>query len=136
MEDGHIEGMSGAAILIVEDDPEFGKLLESYAELSGYLHRSVISAGAAFDIIGQEAFDLIITDYLMPGTSGLAMARRVRAAGYTLPIVLLSGHLTTRLYEEARKSGVNRVLAKPLTLELFRTETAEVLGRYRLGERN
>ena len=59
------------------------------------------------------AFDLVIADYMMPGTSGLDLAASIRMQRHDLPILLVSGRLTEEVRAEAASVGVLQVLPKP-----------------------
>ncbi|MBI3371765.1 MAG: PAS-domain containing protein [Betaproteobacteria bacterium] len=64
-----------------------------------------------------DAFDLVISDYNMPGRSGLEIAREMLALRPTMPLVLASGFITDELTANARAIGVAEVLYKPNTVE-------------------
>ena len=56
--------------------------------------------------------DVVVTDYIMPGTSGLDFAREVAALRPGLPVVLFSGHIDDDLRRKARESGVRQLMGK------------------------
>jgi CheY-like chemotaxis protein len=66
------------------------------------------------------AVDLVITDFNMPGMSGLVLARRLLSARSDLPIVLRSGCITDELQSEAQALGIRSLLSKPSTLDELR----------------
>lgn len=75
---------------------------------------------------GPEEFDLVLTDYNMPGVSGLAVAAEFLSLRPELPVLLNSGHVTDELHARALAAGVREVLRKPNTLE----ELAEAVQRH------
>lgn len=79
----------GAQILIVEDDPEIGRLLAETINDNG-MSASVAEDGPAMDAaMRKQPFDLIILDVMLPGEDGISLCRRIRAEGKT-PIILLT----------------------------------------------
>ena len=62
-------------------------------------------------------FDLVISDYNMPGMSGLDFARAVKARSPRTPVAITSGHLHDSLRAEAPAAGVNELIYKPDTVE-------------------
>ena len=60
------------------------------------------------------AYDLVLTDEMMPGLSGTALARAAHQARANLPIILISGYTGPMLAQAARGAGVREVLKKPV----------------------
>jgi PAS domain S-box-containing protein len=60
----------------------------------------------------SNAYDVVVTDYIMPGLSGLDVAREVTALRPGLPVVLFSGHIDDELRRLARESGVRQLMGK------------------------
>ncbi len=77
------------------------------------------SGEEAFDVIIETKPDLVITDWRMPGGSGIELIRRVRRSpnspDHFLPIVMLSGYANREQVIEARDAGVTDYLVKPIT---------------------
>ena len=80
----------GARIYIVEDDSEIRDLLSDYLARQGYRVEAVENA-AGLDRLSERAGspDLLILDWMLPGEDGLAICRRLRAAG-AVPIIMLT----------------------------------------------
>lgn len=116
--------MSSRTLLLVDDDPG---IRESTAEALGALGlRVVVTADAAqaldwFERHGQEA-DLVLTDIVLPGLSGLDLARRLHAARPELPIILMSGYPLGAGEDDLPAADATGWLQKPFRLaELART---------------
>ncbi|MBY0467157.1 MAG: PAS domain-containing protein [Burkholderiales bacterium] len=73
--------------------------------------------------------DLLVTDYNMPGLSGLDVVRQVKAWRADLPIVITSGHVTPAMTAEALAEGVLQVLNKHDSVEAMADQLAAVLAR-------
>src|SRR5262249_6676117 len=64
-----------------------------------------------------EAFDLVLTDLSMPGTSGIEFAERVLAIRPRIPVVIASGYISAQDEARAHAVGVRAVIGKPATVK-------------------
>jgi PAS domain S-box-containing protein len=106
----------GQRVLIVDDEASLVTLMTDTLSDLGYRpfgHTSSAAALAAFRA-RPEDFDVIITDERMPGLSGTALVREVRALRSDIPILLASGFLGGSIGEQAYAAGADEVLQKPL----------------------
>ena len=108
-------GMSGH-ILFVDDDEQVIELERVRLQRLGYEVTTRQSAQAALDLLAEDAdtYDLVLTDYAMPGRTGLDLARTIADNEYDLPVVLMSGFSAQVSEEEARRAGVVTFLRKPV----------------------
>ena len=69
-----------------------------------------------------EAYDVIISDFMLPGISGIQLIEQIRSneTTSTTPIVMISGHNNYAMDERAKKAGANAFLRKPFTLSQLR----------------
>jgi PAS domain S-box-containing protein len=118
---------NGERVLLVDDD---GNVLAMTAEMLSRLGYEPVSfsdshaALAAFEA-APGAFDVVITDELMPGLTGTGLASALRPQRRELPIVLVSGYGGPILAQRALAAGVSELLVKPLQSR----EIAAVLDR-------
>jgi two-component system phosphate regulon response regulator OmpR len=77
-------------ILIADDEAELRALLQRYFTEQGLMVRVVPDAAGAERLLARERFDVLVLDVMMPGEDGLALCRRLRAAGETVPILMLT----------------------------------------------
>jgi two-component system, cell cycle sensor histidine kinase and response regulator CckA len=82
------------AILLVEDDAVLQALLSTVLGQCGYQVTIAANGSEALAAVHQRSgrFRLVVSDVMMPGMSGLELARHLRAAGESVPILLLSGY--------------------------------------------
>ena len=97
--------MSAAKLLLVEDDPSLSELLEYRFQNEGYNVRCTGDGDEALVLAAEDTPDLIILDWMIEGTSGIEVCRRLRAKQETrnTPIVML----TARSEETDRVRGLD-----------------------------
>lgn len=107
----------GETILVVDDDADLVRLAEETLASLGYEPVGHASPEAALAAVRADPgrFDLVLSDEAMPGLSGTALARAIRAIRADLPVVLMSGYVTPPMRATALAAGVVTVLGKPLT---------------------
>ena len=110
--------MNTRRILIVDDEPDFLRLLEHSIALSceGCEVVPVSSGYAALEQIERQPFDLILTDYQMPGMNGLELASVVQRRSPGTPVVLVTAHRNSFWLQEGVASPDQvGFLQKPFT---------------------
>ncbi|MFC3862385.1 winged helix-turn-helix domain-containing protein [Deinococcus antarcticus] len=88
-------------ILIVDDDPAILEILRAYLKAEGHTVLEASDGPAAQRLLPQA--DVAVLDWMLPGVSGVDLAREARAAGLTLPILML----TARGEEEDKLHGLD-----------------------------
>lgn len=106
--------LAGKQILIVEDEPVFRSLLDSWLSSLG-AETSLAQDGVdALEVMKTLQPDLMIFDLAMPRMNGLALVEQVRNAGETLPILVISATENMADIARALRLGVQDVLLKPV----------------------
>ncbi len=102
-------------IIIVDDDAELRSLMQRFLGEHDFAVRAVESGSALDRALTREPADAIVLDLMMPGEDGLAICRRLRAAGETVPILMLTarGDPIDRIL--GLEMGADDYLAKPFT---------------------
>ncbi len=115
-------------VLYVDDDESVLKsvvqLLKAHGvEVSGYS-----DPAAALDVLcdASATFKVLVTDYNMPGISGLDFARHVRALRPDLTVIIISGFIDEELSSQARDAGVTALMEKPFSTKRFLELLAKV----------
>jgi two-component system, NtrC family, response regulator GlrR len=88
-----LHAVKPANILLVDDNAHGILARRTVLEEFGYHVTSASSGREALQLLDQHQFDLIVTDYRMPGMDGVALIGELRARDFQNPIVLLSGFL-------------------------------------------
>jgi DNA-binding NtrC family response regulator len=120
-----------AHLLIVDDEANTLASLSRAFRLAG--HEAVVcdSAEKALELAQGRAFDLILSDVVMPGKGGLVLLEELKAAGVTSPVVMMSGQAHIEMAVKATRLGALDFLEKPISTEklLLTVENALKLGR-------
>jgi CheY-like chemotaxis protein len=129
-EPGEASEGHGQHILYIDDDEGQVFLNKRLLERWGYKVSAYIEQREALDVLlsGKVNFNLVITDYNMPGVSGLEIARAIREAKVEVPVIMVSGYVTDALRAQARTAGVRELLSKPSDAEEFRDAIHRVLA--------
>jgi two-component system phosphate regulon response regulator OmpR len=77
-------------ILMVDDDVRMRELLQRYLSEQGFNIKTVADSSEMDAVIAEEHIDLLVLDLMLPGEDGLAICRRLRAAGSAMPIIMLT----------------------------------------------
>lgn len=108
-------------VLLAEDDEAIRDTLQSLLDLKGYSVQIAGNTGETLKLLASEDFDLVISDYLMPGGGGREILRYIRENGKSPRVIMITGLADDELYQELSAGGVDRCLTKPFRL-------AELLG--------
>jgi len=109
----------GQRILYLDDEVSLVSLATRLLERLGYRVSGFTDAQDALAAISAHPleFDLVVTDFSMPGISGLEVAEHVTKLRSDLPVMLASGYLTDDLRAKADAAGIRHLLYKPNTVE-------------------
>lgn len=103
---------SRARILIVDDKENFLALFRRI--LPSDLEVTCVTNGVqAFHLLTQESFDVMVTDVRMPGTDGMTLLEKVRAAGIDVDVILMTAYGTIADAVRAMKFGASDYITKP-----------------------
>ena len=92
--------------LIVDDDDDMREFLTLTVKADGFLTHAVSSGAEALEYLAAESADLLITDQRMPGLTGLDVAKKLRADGFSSPIVLFSAYMDPQLARACKRLNV------------------------------
>lgn len=104
-------------ILVVDDDTTFLLMLKSFLEKKGFIPHTESTAEKGLQAIEENAFDLILSDYRMPGMDGIEMLKVLKEKGITTPLILITSYGDIKLAVNAMKLGASDYLTKPVNPE-------------------
>src|SRR5713226_8051365 len=105
-----------ARLLIVDDEGAYMKALCDTLEAEGYSTTGFTSAGAALAALGEQAFDLVLSDLMMPEMDGVSFIRVVLGIDPTVAGIVMTGHGTLDTAVEAMRAGALDYILKPFRL--------------------
>lgn len=100
-------------ILVIEDDPQFRRLLLRILRSAGHTVTEAQNGKVGMDRCRQQTPDVVITDLLMPEQEGIETIRELRREAPTTPILAISGAIDPVLLHAATALGATASLAKP-----------------------
>jgi phosphate regulon transcriptional regulator PhoB len=115
-----------ATILVVEDEPAIQELISYNLELAGHQALRAENAEQALDMVRDALPDLVVLDWMLPGMSGIELARRLRSDKRTqgVPLIMLTARADERDKLQGLETGADDYLTKPFAF-------AELLARLR-----
>lgn len=117
-------------ILVVDDNPTALAVVGRRLERLGYLPVLCDKAADALDQVAAHRFDLVLTDMVMPGMSGLQLLRALRHSPETrdLPVIVLTGRSDPAAAVEALAAGADDHVAKPFDFDVLAARIERVIG--------
>jgi CheY-like chemotaxis protein len=104
--------MAKMKILLVDDEPDYLKIIESRILHWGY---DVIKAGngkEALESVRNKNPDVIILDYMMPDMDGVAVLEEIRKLNQDVPVIMLTAYPDVRSLKGARELGISAFIPK------------------------
>lgn len=120
-----------STILVVEDEPAIAELLAVNLGFAGHDVIRASSAEAALALMANRLPDLILLDWMLPGTSGVALARQLRSEPRTraIPIIMLTARADERDKIEGLETGADDYITKPFSPKELMARIKAVLRR-------
>ncbi|MBT4091627.1 MAG: response regulator [Deltaproteobacteria bacterium] len=109
--------MTNHRILLVDDESEFVDTLAERLYLRGYHAETVNDGEAALRSIGDNCPDLVVLDLKMPGLGGMEVLREIKRFNNLMPVILLTGHGSTKEGIEGMRQGAYDYLIKPINID-------------------
>lgn len=128
--------MGQSTILVVDDELFFRKLYRDLLVEEGYLVEVCENGEDAIFRLQQGKLDLLLTDMVMPGKSGLEVLRAARALPNPPEVILVTGHASLESAIHALKNGARDYLVKPFNPEELKHLVRNCLEQRRLLEEN
>jgi DNA-binding NtrC family response regulator len=125
-----------ATILCVDDEPAIGMILEDTLERAGHTPISAHNVPQALQALQRGGVDLIISDYRMPGLTGLEFLQLLQQEGYDVPLIMLTGYATIEHAVASIKAGAIDYITKPVAAENLELAVGQALEFVRLRREN
>ncbi len=125
-----------AHLLLIDDDPSTLASLARAFRLAGHDATVCDNASRAVELVRAEHFDLILSDVVMPGKTGMELLEELKKAGVQTPIVLISGQANIEMAVKATRLGALDFLEKPLSTDKLLLTVENALKLSRLEDEN
>ena len=119
-------------ILVVDDERYIRNTIKDILEHEKYIVDVATDATQAFEMSKTKHYDVILTDVVMPGDSGIVLLEKLKADGFESPIMIMSAHGNIEVAVECIKKGAFDFLEKPLDLNRLLVSTRNALDNNKL----
>ncbi len=116
-------------LLIVEDEDTLCKSLQRVFSKEGYEVDRADSAESAFKLLEGNSYDLIITDIILPGISGIELMTKYRETNPAQKVIIITAYASLTTAVEALKAGASDFIIKPLMHDEMKRAVSRVLHK-------
>ena len=116
-------------VLLVEDDPSLGTLLEEYLNAKGFETKLADDGNKGYDQFCKGTFDLLLLDVMMPHKDGITLAKEIRQTDKNVPIIFLTAKSMKEDTIEGFNAGGDDYITKPFSMEELMVRINAVLRR-------
>lgn len=122
-------------ILVVDDEELLANMLKDMLRPLGYKVTALTSSRTALEMFRETptAWDLVITDQIMPDMTGVELAKELNQINPNFPIIMISGFSETVSRESASKLGISDFIAKPFTMRELAQVVRGTLDRSKIS---
>jgi two-component system response regulator PilR (NtrC family) len=121
-------------VLVAEDEKLLRLMTAKLLQISGYRVYTCGDGLQALELIEKELFDLVITDLMMPGATGLEVLRATRKCQPCTKVIIITGTPSSETLLEAKLEGAYAYLRKPFQLKHFLSVLRDAVEHSRLRE--
>jgi len=125
-----------ATILHVDDEPSVGLLLEETLSRAGHRALGAGHVVEALQVLSREHVDLIISDYRLPGLTGLDLLELLHREGYDAPLIMLTDDANIEHAVASIKAGAIDYITKPVKPQQIELSVDQALELVRLRREN
>ena len=114
-------------ILLVDDDEWIRDSLTVYFGSEGCHILAVETAEEGLELLKQEDWDIILTDYKLPGISGLTFSKKTQEIRPDAIKILITAYKSKEVVSEARSAGIQDLIDKPFTIKTIENSISRLL---------
>ena len=126
--------MRKSRLLVVDDDESLRWVTKVQMEQSGYTVDAAPDGREALELLQQNSADLVITDLMMPGMSGLDLLKEIRSEYPDLAVIVVTAFGTVETAVEAMKAGAYDYITKPVNIDELKLIVSRALEHVTLKE--
>lgn len=121
--------MSKSRLLVVEDDPNLGDILQEYLNMKGYETTLCRDGEEGWNKFRKDKFDLVLLDIMMPKKDGFTLGKEIKKVQEDIPIIYLTAKNLKEDIIEGLKIGADDYITKPFSMEELLLRIAAILKR-------
>ncbi|MFL6145730.1 MAG: response regulator [Labedaea sp.] len=118
-------------ILVADDSRVMRQIVIRTLRQAGFGDHDIVEANdgaAAHEMVADEKPDLVLSDWNMPGMTGIEFLRALRASGNSVPFVFVTSESSEEMRDMAESGGALFFITKPFTADIFREKLTSILG--------
>ncbi len=116
-------------VLLVEDDPNLGMLLQEYLNLKGYKADLAPNGDEGLSLFVKNKYDICIFDVMMPKKDGFTLAKEIRMSDTEVPIIFLTAKTQKDDTLQGFRIGADDYMTKPFSMEELQARIQAILRR-------
>jgi DNA-binding response OmpR family regulator len=120
--------MKVGTILVVDDDTTCRDSIQKVLEREGHIVQTAENVDGTLEALGKNHFDLIVSDYRMPGKTGIDLLIELRRQHCSVPVLMISACADALVEATILSLGALEVLKKPIRRQELIERTAKVVG--------
>ena len=124
-----MNGLSGARILLIEDEEKTARAIVSALETEGFAVSWAETGEEGFFLLNSEPFDALVLDWMLPGRTGLEVLKTLRAKDVKMPVLLLTARDALEDRIAGLDGGADDYLVKPFALAELAARLRALLRR-------
>jgi len=128
--------MTGDKILVVDDSEGTRNLCSKILEKEGYAVQTAGNGEEALKLVGENSFDLVVTDLMMPVMDGMELLEQVKKSNPRMPVIIITAYASVATAVEAIKKGAYDYVPKPFNPGELQVTVEKALERLQLVEEN
>ena len=123
-------------ILFVDDDSAIRSIVDKYLSKEGYKVSLAESGVEALKLLKDSKFDIVFTDFKMPGINGIELLSRIKEHSPEIEVIIVTGHGTLESAIKAMKTGSYDYLQKPFKLDLLKIIIDRIIEEKKIKREN
>ena len=128
--------MEDFKILFVDDDNAIRSIVDKYLSREGYNVYLAESGVEALKLLKDKKFDIVFTDFKMPGIDGIELLTRIKESSPEIEVIIVTGHGTLESAVKAMKTGSYDYLQKPFKLDLLKIIIDRIVEEKKIKQEN
>ena len=125
-----------ARVLVVDDEKSVRLSVQAFLRDAGYEADVAEDAQRARAFLADGDYDVVVSDIVMPGASGVTLLRAMRAAAPDVQVIMMTGEPTVETAAEAVRAGASDYLAKPVTKDSILKAVSQAAKTKRMCDEN